>query len=107
MAINLAVQENNNVIIYNERGVEQTNIRVSNPNALVGWNSNTVSIQNGNLIRTYDEWGNEVGNAIYAKTDNSQRNYNTDSGHSGWDTSFPVRLIAMIILGIFVYNLMF
>ena len=63
-----ANQRGKYVYIYNENGSQVATIQVANSkeSGLIGFTSQTVSVQQGLSIVTYNEKGYEVGSPIYA-----------------------------------------
>lgn len=69
-----ANQRGKYVYIYNENGSQAATIQVGSGkgSGLVGFTSQTVSIQQGLSIVTYNEKGYEVGSPIYAGNSDNQ-----------------------------------
>lgn len=59
MTIAMAVQRGNNALVYDETG--KILCSIGSVDALMGWTSSTVTIRNGNTMRTYNEKGQIIG----------------------------------------------
>lgn len=100
-----ANQRGKYVYIYNENGSQVATIQVASgkESGLIGFTSQTVSIQQGLSIVTYNERGYEVGSPIYAgKSDN--KSSRTSSQPAGGFMSRVKNVIIFAIIFAIIYH---
>lgn len=100
-----ANQRGKYVYIYNENGSQVATIQVGSgkESGLVGFTSQTVSVQQGQSIVTYNEQGYEVGSPIYAgKSDN--KSSSTSSRPAGGFISRVKNVIILAIIFAVIYH---
>lgn len=66
-----AVQRGGSIYLYDETGQDLPVSIATGGGALIGFTASTVSIKKGNLIFTYDKWGNAVGTPISTSSQGS------------------------------------
>ena len=101
-----AYQHGKYVYIYNENGSQVATIQVANSkeSGLIGFTSQTVSVQQGLSIVTYNEKGYEVGSPIYAgRSDN--KSSRTSSQPAGGFISRVKNVIFLLIVFAAIYYL--
>ena len=100
-----AYQSGKTVYIFNERGAQSASVMVGSGkgSGLVGFTGQTVSIQQGISIVTYNEKGYEVGSPIYAgKSDN--KSSRTSSQPAGGFMSRVKNVIIFAIIFAVIYH---
>lgn len=100
-----ANQRGKYVYIYNENGSQVATIQVASgkESGLVGFTSQTVSVQQGQSIVTYNERGYEVGSPIYAgKSDN--KSTSTSSRPAGGFISRVKNVTILAIIFAVIYH---
>lgn len=100
-----AYQSGKTVYIFNERGAQSASVMVgsSKGSGLVGFTGQTVSIQQGISIVTYNEKGYEVGSPIYAGKSDRQSSSTVSHPTGGFLTRVRNVIIAAILFSIFYY----
>ena len=105
-----AYQRGKTVYIYNERGAQSASIMVGTGkgSGLVGFTGQTVSIQQGVSIVTYNEKGYEVGSPIYTgNTSNSSDIPASASRASGGIMSRIKNVIILLIISELLHTCIF